>query len=257
MGRALRSASAPQPVSGATPGVPYSANETMERGSLVNGTALLQPVSSRTIYRDAEGRIRTEMLLPTLPSRTGQNAVAPGTLVEISDYVSGYQYTLEPGKQIVHRSQLRVISPRKNPASFIPQGAYVKVPVSNKSAYVPAGPGTTSVDSATPLLPTDGEKVAYESLGSKVVGDAMTAGLRWTVQVGGTSAAPMYLTTEVWTDAASKLAVLTKVTTTSSQTLTTLTNIKRSDSDVSLFKVPVGYSVIDETGPFVINYASQ
>src|SRR5882757_5645781 len=124
---------APAPVTTATLGLPYTADETIERISLASGSPVVQNTSHRKVFRDVEGRLRIETNLPSLSPHATQVATQSAVLVEISDYVAGYQYTLEPSKMVAHRSKLIVTGASKNPLGSIPQGSYVNIPVGTKA----------------------------------------------------------------------------------------------------------------------------
>ena len=79
---------------GAVTGAPYSAEEVTEHvQTLADGTHITQPSPKTIFYRDSLGRTRIERTFPLPPGASG--AAGPN-MIEISDPVSGAQYTLDP-----------------------------------------------------------------------------------------------------------------------------------------------------------------
>ncbi len=84
-----------------TRGAPYSA-ETMSESIqvLANGTRIVRKIATR-VYRDAEGRTRTEQL----------NDNGEVGSVTISDPVQGASYVLNPGTRVAYRTGVIVATP--------------------------------------------------------------------------------------------------------------------------------------------------
>lgn len=88
-------------------GEPYSAEQESEHSqTLANGTHIDQKREVAKMYRDSQGRSRTERTLSGVILNSGTGPVL--TLVHIYDPVEGYSYTLDTQKHIAHRFAVRV-----------------------------------------------------------------------------------------------------------------------------------------------------
>ncbi len=92
-----------------------------------------------------------------------------------------------------------------------------------------------------------------EPLGTKTISGITTVGYRLThtnSRSGGTQLFPV--SDEHWNDPRTGISLLSKhVDDTSVMTMTTL-NYSAAEPDPTLFQVPGGYKVVDETGPFQV-----
>ena len=101
---------------GLVAGQPYSAEQVLEHTqTLSNGTHINQTREMSQMYRDSEGRTRSER--PIFASVTDQNGTRePGLrLIHIYDPVAGYSYTLDPEKHIAHRFTVPIPSEPQKP----------------------------------------------------------------------------------------------------------------------------------------------
>ena len=64
-------------------------------------------------------------------------------------------------------------------------------------------------------------------------------------------------TDEAWIDLLTSVVVLRKLTSPASETTMAVQNYSNAEPDSSLFLVPAGYEVVDETGPFTIEIARR
>lgn len=103
-------------------GAPYSGTQSSESvQTLADGTQLKRPtLMAATIYRDSQGRLRTEQ--PAFPFLR-QMAVNPNvkpfpdfTIVEIQDPVAGYQYLLDSTNKVAHALRSRLVPEPFNPS---------------------------------------------------------------------------------------------------------------------------------------------
>ena len=96
-------------------GAPYSAEEVTESvQTLADGTHVTQPSTSVKIYRDSEGRTRTEHALFTGAAH-GQTDRAEGPAwAEISDPVAHVRYTFFASEKVAHK--LNIQAPESRPA---------------------------------------------------------------------------------------------------------------------------------------------
>ncbi|MBV9082717.1 MAG: hypothetical protein JOZ62_08585, partial [Acidobacteriaceae bacterium] len=97
-------------------GLPYSAQQTIEHTqTLADGTHIHDAMQQTTFYRDSQGRTRTEHRFTPPP---GAVAGIPA-MIQITDPVAGYSYTLEERNHIARRQTLQSpFTPRSaSPAS--------------------------------------------------------------------------------------------------------------------------------------------
>ena len=217
-------------------GQPYSAQEISEHTqTLADGTHITQAPRTTQIYRDSDGRTRTER--PMQLSRNGPMPVQ----IEISDPVSGYLYRLDPANHIAHRTKFT-----GPPASLRAAVANWFLGLSTK------GPTTvTSTDSR-------GYVVTRVTLDPQTIEGLLCQGGRITtvIPVGAEgNDAPITTVSEVWFSQQISRAVLTKSSDPrTGESTVSLKNFALGDPDPTLFQPPAGYEVVDETGPYQIRY---
>ena len=96
-----------------TRGAPYSAETVSESIQvLANGTRIVRKSATR-VYRDAEGRTRTEQL----------NENGEVQSVNISDPVQGNSYVLNPGTRVAYRTGVILVTPTGTVAATVPPGS--------------------------------------------------------------------------------------------------------------------------------------
>ena len=89
------------------PAAPYSAvQESSSVQTLADGTHITRKPMTEKIYRDSEGRTRTERAFCLGPGGTPDAMV-----IEIRDPVSGYSYILDEQNQVAHRFAIQVQHP--------------------------------------------------------------------------------------------------------------------------------------------------
>jgi hypothetical protein len=204
----------------AVSGKPYFGESALDNlHYLSDGTRLTQRSSAKRVYRDGQGRVRTEESLSFGPL----TATAP-LLVEIEDVVAGVQYLLDVQAHVAHRF---AYPPARTPSSTPPAG----------------GPKFQAVT---------------ENLGTQTIDGIVAEGTRTTLSYpAGTWGfeSPIATVSESWRSKEFGLIVQSKNTNPMSGDLMfKLSNVRFGEQDVSLFQVPAGYTVRDETGPFIINY---
>jgi hypothetical protein len=134
----------------AVTGRPYSATLTFER-TAPDGTRMIQP--TRRIYRDSQGRTRTEEQRSTI------YPASPFLAVEIVDPVAGYSYLVDSENHVAHRLAIKVAS---KPA------ARPKVMCAN-----------SRLGGVTSTLP-GGIAAVTEPLGEQTIEGAVFCGSKWT-----------------------------------------------------------------------------
>jgi len=240
----------------AVTGAPYSAEQVIGRELILeSGTDLGVPdiwdnpsgfgipriFSGRTyvsherqgirIYRDSAGRTRTES-----PFFSGSNPPPDAPMnIEIDDVVEGYRYILDTENRVAHRSVLAAVPGPDLPPLWR---------CADRSAFKSLG--TRTIEGVR----AEGRKTAHVlSEGRRPGGYATGQPYGPSVSYIGVQAA----SSEEWYSTDLKAAVLTKsFTPRRGDETMPLKNVSRAEPDPSLFQVPPGYKVVDETGPFTI-----
>jgi hypothetical protein len=215
-------------------GAPYSADQVLEHVQTLNdGTHITQTQMYMKLYRDSQGRTRTERPLTILPNEQDSPSV-----VEITDPVEGMRYTLDVQNKIAHRVKAK-----------IPAGGIGAAASQTQAVIRPTLPATVSAR-------IEGQQ---ETLQPQMIEGVLAEGVRYTTVIPEGAEGndrPFSITSETWTAPELKIAVLMKNNDPrSGDTITRLTNISRNDPDPTLFQPPPDYQVVDETGTFSIRYS--
>lgn len=211
-------------------GAPYSAKQSHDRvQTLAGGTRLAQKTMYTTIVQDTEGRKRTEREF-----QTGLPTQKAAVVVEILDPVDGVYYVLDPMAAVAHRVKVNVKLTR----------------ISGTQRHPPSGPPNT-------ISNADGSTFTAENLGSKVLAGLTVWGTRTTMRYPAGSIMgndrPVESVNEAWN--APQLG--TSVVSTNSDprigdSTTELRDIVVGEPDPALLRPPVGYKIVEESGPFVL-----
>jgi hypothetical protein len=224
-------------------GRPYSADsETEISQTLADGTHIDQKTMATKVYRDSQGRTRTEHYLAT-NMQTGE----AGRLVQvmIHDPVAGVDYILNPQDHTA-----RQLNPTLGfQVATGANGTGVLFPVLQpKIADARDGTPTATITAVSPALtrPTRTE----EDLGTQTIEGLVVDGKRTTrtIPVGAEgNDRPMEMVTETWFSNDLKILVLSKTSSPrfGEQTMR-LTNIVRAEPDPSLFQVPPDYTITQQ-----------
>jgi hypothetical protein len=192
-------------------GAPYSAIETVQRQqTLANGNQISTKGQS-TVYRDSQGRIRTEETI-TPGASSGK---AARTMVTIFDPVAGNRSVLDSSTMVARQSMLPDFAGR-------------------------AG------NSARPAPPTR-PNVTTTSLGTQVINGVQATGtqLTETIPAGAIGNAQAIQVVRItWISTELKVPVEIKTTDPRyGNTDMELTNIVQAEPSASLFVVPAGYTI--------------
>lgn len=203
-------------------GAPYSAVEVTTEQQALAGGNVIQRQTTRNIYRDGQGRTRTESQM-TRPGPNGQSTTV--TRITISDPVAGYIHEVDPQNKVVNSRRVR------------PMGTQNATRPAPRNGGGPGGRGPRPADA----------NVKSEDLGTQNVNSVIAAGNRVTHTIpAGTIGNAMAIQSvhETWMAADLKVPVMVKVTDPRFGTRTTqLTQINRGEPDATLFQVPAGYTV--------------
>lgn len=225
-------------------GAPYSADQIQEHVQTLNdGTHITETQMHMKLYRDSQGRTRTERpLMMALPN--GQDSP---TVVEITDPVESVRYTLDTQNKIAHRVKVQPPSGTQGRSGTL------------AGAIGPA-PQTQAVMSQTlPATIRARMEGQQEKLPAQMIEGVLAAGVRRTTVIPEGAEGndrPFSITTETWTAPDLIIGVLTKSNDPRyGETITKLTNISRNEPEPALFQPPPDYQVVDETGTFSISYS--
>lgn len=206
---------------------PYAAEISTEiTQTLADGNRIHQVTTSR-VYRDSEGRTRTEQSL------IGLNAIAPNSnlpkVVFLQDPVAGSSYALDATRK-----------------------------TATKSAWPRLGRGpaqTAMAEGAAGRMGAraDNQNLKTESLGRQTMVGIPVDGTRTTLvipagQVGNEQ--PIQAVTERWFSADLKIYVMTRHSDPrSGETVTRLTSLSRGEPAHALFEVPGDFKIVEDSQP--------
>jgi hypothetical protein len=251
-------------------GAPYSAQRVSEHVQVgADGTRFTQNNRQETIYRDSQGRTRTERAM------AGPNGPpdAP-TVIEIQDPVGKFSYTLDTQNKVAHRVALQ--TPEMRMEARAGSGAGVGTGVGGSMGAVTAtttvrtGVMQSGIMSASIPPPPPGAaavaarprpEVKQDDLGTQVIEGVVAQGHRttqtWAAGSQGNDR-PFQVVNETWFSSDIKEMVLSINTDPrSGENTTKLINISRNEPSADLFMPPADYQVVDETGPFQIHWTAQ
>jgi hypothetical protein len=171
-------------------------------------------------------------------------------IVEITDPIAGYRYTLDTQGKVAHRL---VIAP---PPAIPPQQRKAITDATARQGASQPAPGGGLVGSFSTIP----RRIVSqrESLGTKLIDGIPVQGTKWihTIPAGAQgNDHPMSTVRESWYS--SELREMIESTSSDPRNgvnIMRLTNIDRNNPDPSLFQVPADYEIVDEKGPFSINY---
>lgn len=195
-------------------GQPYSGTRTVVRQqALTDGTTITQQ-NQEQIFRDSQGRVRTERTVTTPGGQTG-------TQVTISDPVAGVMHTLDVANKVSYDSPLR-----RPPAN--------------------ANGGGRGRGARPNTAATTNPNVKNESLGLQMISGVAATGTRVTRTIPAGSegnSKPIQTLRERWISSDLQVPLLEKSSDLRTGTTTsTLGNISRGDPDPGLFQVPTGFT---------------
>lgn len=191
-----------------------------------------------SMRRDFAGRTRTER--PIIDVRPALPSTDPPVIVEIYDPLVGFCYTLEQSRHMAHR--MRVIAPNRNAIH----------PSKQLVSEVHAIPRYLTFDGSTRVAEPDSSsaQLSQQDLGMQLINDVQAEGQR-TMQRFSNGAVVI---TESWTSPEVNRVILVKRYDGPSQESTMHIDLNRHPPDPSFFAIPKDYTIVDETGPFSIQF---
>jgi len=197
-------------------GAPFSAQEITVTQQTLAGGNLIQRQEQTNLYRDSEGRLRTESTV----QRPNRSSV---TRVTVTDPVAGVRRTIDADSRTVTEFPLRA------PGNGIGAGR---------------GQGRQRQ--------TNDPNVVSESLGTQTINGVVANGTRVTRTIPAGAVGnvnPIQVIQETWRSSDLGLAVMVKTSDPrSGVTVRQLTNINRAEPDAALFQAPPGYTVKQAAG---------
>ncbi|HXP88601.1 MAG TPA: hypothetical protein VN841_27975 [Bryobacteraceae bacterium] len=233
------------PLGGAITGAPYSAEQEQEHvQTLADGTHITQKQPGQKMWRDSQGRTRTERAI-MMGRQIAPGVPPPPTIIEITDPVEGVRYVLDSQSKVAHRAA----APQRAAVVEVRNAAGQAVP-----AAVGFDPLSTAATQTRALRPREANapQFATEDLGTQLIEGVTAQGRRQTVTypIGAFgNDRPIVTTSETWTSPDLRVAVLTKSSDPrSGESTMRLTNISRTEPDPALFQPPPDYRIEEESG---------
>jgi TonB family protein len=236
-------------VGSAITGRPYSAERVTEHVQIAaDGTRFTTNNQQETIYRDSQGRTRTERAIMRSPANGPKPTGDVPLLIEISDPVANVGYTLDTQNKVSHRYAFEP-TPRAGamPSGGGGGGAGVFAEV------IAAGP-TPGANGNVPASP----QMKRENLGTQMIEGVQAKGERqvrtWPAGSQGSDRS-FQTTSENWVSEDLRVTVLSRnVDPRNGENTMKLINIRLGEPPPNLFALPADYTVVDETGPFEIHW---
>lgn len=220
-------------------GHPYSAEQATERAqTLADGTHITQKSERTLLYRDSEGRTRTEHIVKPPPGAAA--SFRPPTFIQIADPVAGYRYFLEPSNHIARRSPW---GPVRQTIATLP------MPVQNSQHVNQVAPANRRPPTAPDGRPHP--DVVRESIGVQTIEGVLAEGMRITATYPEGffgNDRPITTVNETWMSPDLRMVVLYKNSDPrTGDTTTQLTNVSLNEPDPSLFQIPADYTIADQS----------
>jgi hypothetical protein len=201
------------------------------------------------LARDSQGRTRRQ----ELTSNIGPLSTNAPKMAFINDPVEKVSYVLDLNDKTAHVM--------KGPAvtrSFAGPGAVAKAvppgagPATFEKRIIVAGGNSGMEQRVWVSSPDDPSQTKTESLGTQTIEGISATGTRTTRTIPAGEIGnerPLEITSEVWTSPDLQMVIRSKRNDPRvGDTVYKLTNIQRADPDPSLFQVPSGFSVNQESG---------
>jgi hypothetical protein len=221
-------------------GAPYSADQVTEHvQTLADGNRIVNK-TTRKVYRDSQGRTRTETSLPALPG-----GPTPPVMITIHDPVAGVTYMVDPE----NKTAQKIVG--KSPSVQVQTGQALP-------ALPPPPPALPGTMGPVRVVVAKGELASKatdqsQDLGTQLLEGVPVTGTRSVSTIAAGSIGneqPIEISSERWF--APSLQIVVKSIHTDpriGQTTESLQNLSRTEPNSSLFQIPSDYSVTESTGP--------
>lgn len=223
---------------------PYSADQVTETTQVLADGNRIHQVHTSKVFRDSDGRVRTEQSLGGLGPLASATA-RQERVVFINDPVSGQNLALNPRERTATRTRYqRPGPPTPEPARGRPQQASAP----GRAGAPPSGPaGRTGGRPDANHRPAGRQNGKVESLGRQNFDGVSAEGTRTTVtipagEIGNEQ--PIQMVSEVWISAELQTVVYSRQSDPSvGETIFKLTNISRAEPAAALFQAPAEFRV--------------
>lgn len=235
-------------------GAPYSAQAVTESTQTLGDGNRIVRKSTAALFRDSEGRTRREQDFKAIGPLA---ADGPGQTIFISDPVAGVDYFLDVRNRTARKMMpIRFKFDMKTPApgekpDIIYERKIDRIQIEQKVAR--AGELQIAPEGATVMEwhGTNEKNARKESLGKQLIEGVEAEGTRTTItipagEIGNERA--IEIVSERWYSPELQTVVMTRHSDPRfGENSYTLTNISRSEPDKSLFEIPAGYTVKEES----------
>jgi hypothetical protein len=235
-------------------GAPYSAQAVTETTQTLSDGNRIVRKSTATLYRDSEGRTRREQTLKAIGPLAADGV--PAQTIFISDPVAGVDYSLDTRtntarKMMPMRFKFEMKTPppagEKPDMIFEKKVDRIQIEKAELDRKIAGGPVVMEWHGA---LEGNAKK---EALGKQLIEGVEAEGSRTTITIPAGEIGnerPIEIVSERWYSAELQTVVMTRHSDPRlGETTYKLTNISRTEPDHSLFELPAGYTLKEETTP--------
>ena len=229
----------------AVTGKPYSAEQTAELvQTLADGTHIKQTILNQKIYRDSQGRTRTERRMQIQQTGSASPPELP-IMIDITDPVAHLHYSFNTQSKTVIRLEMNPPTPHGGGMVFNQNGPSIQSTAGTMQGRVgaPIIKSGAQSDVARPQMTT-------EKLDPQTIDGIAVEGRRITTTYPAGSVGndrEIVATNEAWTSPELGIVIISKnKDPRNGEHIQKLSNISRDDPDPSLFQPPAGYEVIDQ-----------
>lgn len=235
-------------------GAPYSAQAVTESlQTLSDGNRIVRK-STATLYRDSEGRTRREQTFKAIGPLAADGE--PGQTIFISDPVAGVDYSLDVRNQTARKmSPMRFsFTMKTSPPDGVKPGIVFEKQAADRIQIERSVVSSKIATGGPMVMEWHGAREGQakkEPLGKQVIEGVEAEGTRSTVtiaagEIGNERA--IEIVSERWYSQELQTVMMTRHSDPRfGETTYKLTNISRTEPDHSLFEVPVGYTLKEET----------
>ncbi len=242
-------------------GAPYSAQAITESTQTLSDGNRIVRKSTTLLYRDGEGRTRREQTLRAIGPLSADGE--PAQMIFISDPVAGVDYSLDSRtrtarKMMPMRFKFEMKTPHPDGEKGVMVDKYVdRIQIERKAVGQKVG----GIDGGISMAPEPGVMMEWhgaregmarkETLGKQLIEGVEAEGTRSTLtippgEIGNERA--IEIVSERWYSPELQTVVMTRHSDPRfGETTYKLTNISRIEPDRSLFELPSGYTLKEET----------
>jgi hypothetical protein len=248
-------------------GAPYSAEMTTATVQTLTDGNQIQHTTKASVYRDSQGRLRTEQILSEPFGHNPEAGDSP-KFISIQDFVSGNSYFLDPIQKVAQRApapptkRIAELSKTKDVSTEegVAVGGRVTAVAGMAMPAIPPGVAMSTVMAmpAGRMMNNNEITSAKTDLGTQIIEGVPAKGTKMTTtfaagSIGNTL--PIEVTDESWYSPDLHAIVMSKNSDPRTGVTTyRLTNINRSEPPASLFQVPADYTIKDDMTRGVFSY---